>query len=217
MSTDQPAPATERAYAWVKARILEGELEGGMLISEGDVAGELGMSRTPVREAFLRLQTEGWMRLYPKRGALVVPITPQEIAEVVEARTVIEAHAVRRVTEQADAAEALAALLTSIIARQQEAAERADVAAFASADADFHGAIVSAGGNSLLESFYTGLRDRQRRMTTHSVSGREERTASIITEHRELTRLITELDADGFAETLTPHMRRTHRELLAQP
>ncbi|WP_223286039.1 GntR family transcriptional regulator [Kocuria atrinae] len=63
-----PTNAAERAYAHAKARILTGELDGELL-SEGIVADELGVSRTPVREAFLRLQAEGLMRLYPKRGA----------------------------------------------------------------------------------------------------------------------------------------------------
>ncbi|NKS66646.1 GntR family transcriptional regulator, partial [Rhodococcus hoagii] len=54
--------------------ILSGALPGGELISEGEIASRMGSSRTPVREAFLRLEAEGWMRLYPKRGALIVPI-----------------------------------------------------------------------------------------------------------------------------------------------
>ena len=65
------ASAADAAYAKVKERILDGDLAGGTMVSEGTIADELGMSRTPVREAFLRLQVEGWMRLYPKRGALI--------------------------------------------------------------------------------------------------------------------------------------------------
>ena len=64
------------------------------MVSEGDVAGELAMSRTPVREAFLRLAAEGWLRLFPKRGALVVPVAPGEAEAVVDARLLLESHAV---------------------------------------------------------------------------------------------------------------------------
>ncbi|EUA52922.1 bacterial regulatory s, gntR family protein [Mycobacterium intracellulare 1956] len=60
--------AKDRALDYVKTRVLTGEFPGGELISEGDVASALGMSRTPVREAFLRLEAEGLLRLYPQRG-----------------------------------------------------------------------------------------------------------------------------------------------------
>ena len=73
-----PAPAADRAYEHVKAGLLDGSYPDGHLLSEGEIAGALQMSRTPVREAFLRLQTDGFLRLYPKRGALVVPVTPTE-------------------------------------------------------------------------------------------------------------------------------------------
>ncbi len=77
--------AKDRALDHVKTQILTGEFAGGELISEGDVATALGMSRTPVREAFLRLEAEGLLRLYPQRGALVVPVSPEEVRAVMEA------------------------------------------------------------------------------------------------------------------------------------
>ena len=90
--------AADLVYARVKQRILQGDLEGGRMLSEGELAAEHGVSRTPVREAFLRLQAEGWMRLYPKRGALVVESTPGEIAQVLEARRLLENYAVQRLS-----------------------------------------------------------------------------------------------------------------------
>ncbi len=74
--------AAEQAYREVKELILSGGLPGGELISEGEIAGRMGLSRTPVREAFLRLESEGWMRLYPKRGALIVPVADGEAEHV---------------------------------------------------------------------------------------------------------------------------------------
>ena len=65
--------AKDRALDYVKSQVLTGAFPGGELISEGEVANALGMSRTPVREAFLQLESQGLLKLYPKRGALVVP------------------------------------------------------------------------------------------------------------------------------------------------
>src|ERR687890_2342330 len=81
---------TEAAYAYTKQRVLDSTYAGGDLLTEGEVAEALGMSRTPVREAFLRLQSEGLLRLYPKRGALVVPVSVGEIEAVMETRMLVE-------------------------------------------------------------------------------------------------------------------------------
>ena len=89
--------AKDRAHDYVKRQVLTGAFPGGELISEGEVAAALGMSRTPVREAFLRLEAEGLLRLYPQRGALVVPVSSEEARAVIEARLVLEQFAARKV------------------------------------------------------------------------------------------------------------------------
>src|ERR671922_479283 len=89
--------ATERAYGHTKARVLDGTYPGGALITEGEVSEAVGVSRTPVREAFLRLQAEGFLRLYPKKGALIVPVSAREIDDVMETRGMIERFAVEKV------------------------------------------------------------------------------------------------------------------------
>ena len=94
-SPSHPSAAT-RAYDHLKRAILEGTHPGGTLLTEGDVAERLGVSRTPVREALLRLEAEGLVRLYPKKGALVVPVSAQEAHDVVEARALIEEWAADR-------------------------------------------------------------------------------------------------------------------------
>src|SRR6185437_11934747 len=65
-------PAAERVYAYVKAAILDRTYPGGELLTEGELATAVGVSRTPVREALLRLEESGLVKLYPKKGALVL-------------------------------------------------------------------------------------------------------------------------------------------------
>src|ERR1051325_9098135 len=89
----QQPPAADRVYAHVKKGVLERRYEGGTLLTEGELAEAVGVSRTPVREALLRLEVEGLLRLYPKKGALVLPVSAQEIADVVETRQLGEGHA----------------------------------------------------------------------------------------------------------------------------
>lgn len=206
--------AAEIAYADVKTRILDGDLVGGEMVSEGAVADALGMSRTPVREAFLRLQAEGWMRLYPKRGALVVEVRPHELEDVVDARVLIETDSVRRLTRDAQRAAQVAAELAQVIERQRAAYVAGDLVGLADADTAFHATIVDAGGNALLSTFFATLRDRQRRMVARSLWRRDDRTEQVLHDHELLARLVAESEPDAFEMALARHIRNTHRELL---
>ncbi|MGO1316809.1 MAG: GntR family transcriptional regulator [Cellulomonadaceae bacterium] len=213
-AADSRPSAAERAYATIRERILDGDIPGGTLISEGELATDLAMSRTPVREAFLRLQAEGWMRLYPKRGALVRAVEPAEIADIVEARHLIESDAARRATARASTAEQLVATLEGLLEAQREAAHDEDLSTFAQADLAFHQAVVEAGGNSILADVYRSLHDRQRRMTARSVRSRRDRMALVVEQHAELVRLVAAQDSPAYATALLAHMRDIHQDLL---
>ncbi|GAB3710466.1 GntR family transcriptional regulator [Nocardiopsis nanhaiensis] len=205
-----PESAAGRAYTLVRDRILDGEVEDGSMLSEGQVAAELGMSRTPVREAFLQLQAEGWMRLYPKRGAMVRPVPPHEFREVLEARQLIESAAVRTVCSSSGGADRLVLRLLEVIDQQRRAWDEDDLATFTKADVEFHREVVAAGGNSVLQGFYQLLQDRHRRMTTQSISADSARAERVIEQHTRLAALIEEGDAEGFARATSEHLTDIH-------
>ncbi|MFD4368853.1 GntR family transcriptional regulator [Rhodococcus sp. NPDC058521] len=202
--------AAEQVYREVKESILSGDLPGGELISEGDIARRMELSRTPVREAFLRLEAEGWMRLYPKRGALVVPIADGEAENVVDARQMVETQSLRNIVDRPGALSALDAALRANLTDQHQIAERRDVAAFSAADADFHRLIVKAAGNPILDNFYSSLRERQRRMTARSLARDPSQLPRIIEDHSLLADLVAARDVDGFAAALLTHMHEVH-------
>src|SRR6202008_3815451 len=127
--------AKDRALDYVKSQVLTGAFPGGELISEGEVASALGMSRTPVREAFLRLEAEGLLRLYPQRGALVVPVSSEEGRAVIEARLVLEQFAAGKVIGRGPAAWASVSERLSVqLERQRDAAAKSDWEEFSDAD-----------------------------------------------------------------------------------
>src|SRR5579875_3675865 len=97
--TQRPVSATTTAYRFAKDRLLDGRFPAGQLLSENEIARELGISRTPVREAFLLLEAEGLLELYPRRGALVTPISPTEADDLLEARMLTEGHCAGAVRE----------------------------------------------------------------------------------------------------------------------
>src|ERR1700710_1278186 len=91
-----PDSAADRVYAHAKAAVLCRRYAPHDLITEGELADAVGVSRTPVREALLRLPAEGLVRLLPKRGGRVMPVTAAEVADLLETRRLIESFAVRK-------------------------------------------------------------------------------------------------------------------------
>ena len=139
----------DRAYAALRERILSGDLHHHAKLHQEELAEELGVSRTPVREALGRLAADGLVELLPNRGARVADITPEDMRSSYEARLVIE-----------PAAAALAARRRDIGAtramRRAIAAHRTadgDVDAAFDANRDFHLALVAAAGNAFLSRF----------------------------------------------------------------
>jgi DNA-binding GntR family transcriptional regulator len=205
-SDAQPGSAAERAYEYAKERLLDGRYAGGTLLSENDLARRLGISRTPVRQAFLQLEAEELLELYPRRGALVRPISVSEAEDVLEARLLIETHCVRRVAAQG--AE-LASALHESIAGQERTLLRGGIG-FTVADREFHRTIVAANHNSILTRQYDSLRDRHQRITATAVARDPTRIARFIAEHREIAAAIERADPRAAAGLTAAHLRRAH-------
>jgi DNA-binding GntR family transcriptional regulator len=196
---DVRAPsASDRAYRHVKEQILDGVLPGGELISEGEIAEALGMSRTPVRAAFTQLESEGLLRLYPKRGALVVPVSSAETSAVIETRWVIERYAVEQAIAEASA-------VADELCRAVDDEQGLSGAAFVEADRAFHRTLVATTGNDILLGLYDSLRDRQRRMGRASARS-PERMAQIIAEHRAIADAIAARDEPRALQALRVHL-----------
>src|SRR4051794_12919907 len=167
--TSEAHSASDRVYSHAKAQILARTYAPHDLLTEGELADAVGVSRTPVREALLRLQAEGLVRLLPKRGALVEPVTPAEVQDVLEVRRLIEAFAVRKAVSAARPP--LLARLGTHLQHMRDALASRDAATYVEADRDFHAELVAATGNRILVDLYRSLRDRQLRMGVVNLLG----------------------------------------------
>lgn len=96
----EPASAEAEAYAYLLNRIRIGSLKPGVRLRAEEIAVQIGMSRMPVREAFRRLDTEGYVTIRPNRGAIVTDHTFEEIQELFEIRSVLEGLAARLAAER---------------------------------------------------------------------------------------------------------------------
>lgn len=198
-----PVPASRKVYEHVKQRLLDGSLRDGELLSEGTIADAVGVSRTPVREAFLQLESEGLLALYPKRGALVVPVSPREVRDIYEARLLVEGHGLRRALE--GPVERLLEELDASLDEQRRLLERDDLVAFTEADRRLHRAWVAAAGNEVLLHVFDQLRDRQQRISVTMLLHHGSRAQQLLEEHERLVEAVRARDLDGFLARLDQH------------
>jgi DNA-binding GntR family transcriptional regulator len=196
-------PAADRVYTHIKQAVLDRQYEGGTLLTEGELAEAVGVSRTPVREALLKLEVEGLIKLYPKKGALVLAVSAQEIADVVETRLLVEEFAVRKAVP---APAALIARLEEILDEQQRHAAAGDLAAFAVSDRCFHAEIVRHAGNEILSKLYDQLRDRQLRMGVAVMHSHPDRIAKTLAEHGEILDALRAGDAEAAVAVVHRHV-----------
>lgn len=206
-STTGPV-AAERAYAYTKERILAGTLAGGDLVSEGVIGGELGISRTPVHEAFLRLDSEQLLTLVSRKGAIVRPMTPTEAADVLAMRHGVETAAAGQVFTAGGPAPEFADRLADNLRRQQGLVDDGDVDGFVEADDEFHATMVSASGNPIAADFYDRLRSRQQRLRNLLLRIDVANLAASYADHRVLAERLTAGDRAGFDQMLADHFGR---------
>ncbi|WP_026163114.1 GntR family transcriptional regulator [Kribbella catacumbae] len=196
-------PAAERVYAYVKAAILDRVYPGGDLLTEGELATAVGVSRTPVREALLRLEESGLVKLYPKKGALVLPVLAQEVNDVLEARELIETHAAAKVWPRR---KQLAEKLVPLVQEMRKHRKTGDAKSFLEADRAFHEAIVGAAGNEILAKLYNSLRDRQVRMGVPGIEMQPARMDRSITAHQEMIDVLGGNSPKRFRELVIDHI-----------
>ncbi|WP_166793266.1 GntR family transcriptional regulator [Cryobacterium lactosi] len=203
--------AAERAYSHVADAIISGELAASALITEGDVAATLGLSRTPVREAFLTLESAGLLRLFPKKGAIVTAVDDIETAELLQVRILLETKAVQLLGDRPGRIDAVDAELQSLIQAQTDAAAAGDLLAYARADHRFHSRIVDETHNSVIDEIYSRLGPRLERLV-HRVAVRDPDTIDrLIAEHRLLAEHLQVGDTAAYDQLLRAHLESGHR------
>ncbi|OFV72815.1 GntR family transcriptional regulator [Rhodococcus erythropolis] len=200
--------AADRAYAELRKRILSGDLAPGAMISESEEAELLDLSRTPVRAALLRLQTEGWVTIYPQRGALVRELTATEVRESAEVRRALESAGVAQAPAERRAH--FAERLQESLTRQQEALHAQDYSAFEMLTLQFHRYFVELADNRQMLALYDGLQDYLRlsivRMKIRVLGDPH----LLIEEHHALADDAVSGDWVSFTERLHHHQSRMH-------
>jgi len=142
----------------IRGRILDGSLKPGERLVEDRLSAELGVSRVPVREALRGLSVEGLVTLLPRRGATVVEVTPETVAELVEVRALLEGLNAKLAAQRHDPE--IVAQLQDTLARGNAAARNGTSEELAHLNAEFHERLGEASRNSVLSEVMRGLRER---------------------------------------------------------
>ncbi len=219
MTTAEPAHAAdssslvEQAHHAMRRNILDNVWPPGYQKLESEIALELGMSRTPVREALIRLQTEGLVEIIPRRGVRILPVSPQDMAEMYEILTALECLAVELVARSHPTEEQLKPL-TDATNTMERALKKGDLTAWAKADEDFHHALVNLSANRMLVAAMLGYWDRIHRARMFTLRLRPLPVASK-REHRALVEHLRKGDVQAAVEENRLHRKRASRELLA--
>ena len=176
------------AYETIKRRILSNEYPGGFQILEDQLARDCGMSRTPLKEALLRLEAEGLIQIIPRRGIRVLPLAAEDIHHIYQVLSPLETLAAELIAAKPDNGAEVAQLETAV--REMQAALASDqLADWATADERFHRLLVDLSGNRRLAAVARTLLDQSQRFRMFTLRLREKPLRST-ENHRDLVEAI---------------------------
>ena len=209
----ETASVNAQVLASLRAAVITGELAPGSLHSVQNLATQLGVSRTPVREALIKLAQQGMVRFERNRGVRILLTSLHDLEEVFALRLLLEPPAVRRAVMRLDGNHKRE--LRRMFAHMEKAAKADDEFTMFEHDRRFHRVLLEAAGNARLAAFVDGLRDMVLRRGVSTA--RESRSLDdIVAEHRAILDLIEAGDAEGAAKAMREHIRHTAELLIAQ-
>ncbi|MEL6102185.1 MAG: GntR family transcriptional regulator [Pseudomonadota bacterium] len=202
----------EDAYARLKDEIRTNRLPPGLQVPEPEIAMRLGMSRTPVREALIRLEAEGLIALAPRRGVRVLPIKADDMREIYEILTSLEPDAAASLAGSKPSSDDLAPLEQATSAMELALAD-GNLDAWVEADDRFHRTLLELQGNRRLQNFVTALYDQAHRARIVTMQLRETPHKST-KEHRAILRNLQLGNVEETRRIFREHRQRAAQELL---
>jgi len=206
------ATAASRIYLELRTELVSLRRGPGEAISEAEIALSYGVSRTPVREAILKLSDEGLLEIFPQSGIFVARIPVAALPEAIIIRKALEETTARLAAERATSSQILT--LHSILARQREAEAAGDRDAFHQADESFHATIADVAGYPGIWRLIQQVKvhvDRYRRLTLPQAG----RIARTIAEHEAILGAIEAHDPDGARAAMETHLERLLKDISA--
>lgn len=184
---ERPRSLSELVASALRREIVEGTLAMGAALSEVGIARRLDVSRTPVREAFARLELEGLVRTEPQRGTYVFTLTPKELGDICDLRVCLESAALG--ASAARDPEGLAAALLAIVAEMTAARAAGDDRAYLACDTAFHQALFAHADNRFLDDAYQTIAAKMAALRNR-LGAHPEHMAKSFAEHRAMAEAV---------------------------
>lgn len=213
ISFEERMPLWERIYRRLRGAIQRGEFDPGTRLVEQRLAEELGVSRTPVREALYRLEREGLVTKVPHKGIVVREQDPEELKEVLELRGLLEGYAAALAAKKGD--EELFDELEEILKRSEEALEKNDIDELVKLNTQFHETLYRRCGNHKLLELIKDLRDQFFRFRTSILRIKGMPRVSI-EDHYKMLELMRKGESQAVEKLVREHIGRGKKRLLRE-
>lgn len=211
MKLVRPKSLTDMVADEVRSRIIDGRIGLGAGLSENSLAAELGISKTPVREALLQLKQEGLVQVQPQRGTYVFRLEAEQVEMISELRDVLEVAAIQAAVTRNP--QKLATRMAEIYAAMRQAYDADDRVAYRKLDGEYHEAIIDLCGNDYIRNAY-----RQISFCVAALRSRLSNEAQLnklsIADHREMLRLVKAGEVAPLRKLLRTHIGQTRQSYL---
>ncbi|MBI4745133.1 MAG: GntR family transcriptional regulator [Deltaproteobacteria bacterium] len=209
---DQTQTLRERIVNILRESILKGTLKPGERVAESDLAEKYGISRTPIREAFRQLETEGFLKVIPRRGAEVTSLTEEDVREFYEVKSLLESYAAKVATDRLN--EKDIKRLEMLNSSMERFARNDDIKGFFKADNDCHDIFIQKCGNDKLCNIIQNLLQQFQRFRIASfvIKGRMEVS---VDQHKDIIKACCDRDSN-LVEQLVKRNAEYSAKLLAQ-
>lgn len=204
LQTDEFLPLRDEVFNTLRERILKGVYKPGERLMEIHLADQLGVSRTPIREAIRMLELEGLVKMVPRKGAQVAKISKEDLQDVLEVRKALDTLSVKLACERITEDEIK--LLNNSEREFEKALASKDVREIAEADVAFHDVIHSATKNGRLKSMISNLAERIYRYRFEYIKQQSDGGQTLMLEHREIMRCIESRDVESAVKATEIHI-----------
>jgi DNA-binding GntR family transcriptional regulator len=209
---ERPKSLTDLAHDSIRQLIVSGQIGLGEQLSEASLAAQLGISKTPVREALLRLRVDGLVDIQPQRGTFVFSLSTREVEEICRFREFVEVAALGGAMRERRAE--LVAALQANVAQMARAHDAGDWRAIPSLDQSFHQVIVDHCGNSYIKQSYQLIASKIAAMRAR-LPEENERVGHCQENHAAIVRLIANAAPAEAQQALALHIQDTLQSYMA--
>lgn len=206
---DLTISAAPQVYDWLRDAILRGVFAPGSRLSEGEIGKQIGVSRQPVREAFIRLTAEGLAEVRPQRGTFISRISVSAVLSARLIREAVESDLIRMVAERIDPA--LLVELDRQIDEQWLAIERDDIEAFVRLDDRFHFLLARAAGQERVWAVLEGLKSHMNRL--RHITARTFDVRRLVDQHAAIVDALRQGQVDAAEQAMRHHLRELLHDL----